>query len=99
MSWSPMPASARASCRCFTATRKRRNSAGTNGSILLLPPLVPGRRGFAIDQDEGDAARFCAVIDPSVVGALLHQNVAGRHMNFRVVEQHVDFAIEHDGVV
>ncbi len=34
-----------------------------------------------------------------MVGALLHQNVAGLHVHFGVVEQHVDLAVEHDGVI
>ena len=40
-----------------------------------------------------------AVVDPGVIGALLHQDVAGLDMDLGVVEQHVDLAVEHDGVI
>src|SRR5215475_7914730 len=60
-----------------------------------------GRRSrlLRIDQDEGDAARLGAAIDPGVIGALLHQYVARLEMNFRFVEQHVDLAGHDDGII
>src|SRR3954469_14134015 len=56
-------------------------------------------RFLGVDQDEGDAAGLGAAVDPGMVGALLHQHVAGLEMNLVIVEQHVDLARHYDGVV
>src|SRR5580704_9127036 len=66
---------------------------------LRLPALLPGRGSLAVDEDEGDAAGLLAVINPGVIGGLLHQHVASLHMDLAVVEQHVDLAVEHDCVI
>ena len=34
-----------------------------------------------------------------MVGALLHHDVAGLHMHFGIIQQHVDLALQHEGVV
>ena len=34
-----------------------------------------------------------------MIGALLDHHVAGFHVHFRIVEQHVDLAFENDGVI
>ena len=57
------------------------------------------RRARRVDQHERDFARSRAAIDPGVVRPLLHEDVAGFHVHFGVVEQHVDLAFEDDRVV
>src|ERR1700761_2518617 len=68
-------------------------------TCLRLPALLPGGGRLRVDQDESDAAYSAAVVDPGMVRALLDQHIARLQMNLRVVHQHVDFAIEHDGIV
>ncbi len=77
-----------------------RDKVTNSASLLLrLPVLLPGRRVFRVDQHEADPARLARLVDPGVVGALLHHDVAGLQVHLLVVEQHVDLAVEHDGVV
>src|SRR5262245_45257573 len=56
-------------------------------------------RLLRINKQEGDAAGLGAAIDPRVIGALLHEHVAGLEVNFRIVEQHVDLPGHDDGVI
>src|SRR5579883_2411925 len=66
---------------------------------LGRPFLRPSGWHFGINQNEGDPARLGAVVDPGVIGALLHQYIAGFDVDLAVVEQHVDLAVEHDRVI
>ena len=47
---------------------------------------------LGVDEDEGDATRLLATIDPGVNGALLHQHVACLKMDIGIIQQHVDLA-------
>ena len=47
---------------------------------------------LGVDEDEGDATRLLAAIDPGVNGALLHQYVACLKMDIGIIQQHVDLA-------
>src|ERR1700676_5474653 len=53
-------------------------------------------RLLRIHQYEQDTARLRAVIDPSVIGGLLHDDVALLEMDRIVVQHHVDLACEDD---
>src|SRR5258708_6327116 len=57
------------------------------------------RRLVSVDEREGDTAVFPSAVHPGVVRPPLHQHVARLEMNLRIVEQHVDLARDHDGVV
>ena len=44
------------------------------------------RRGFhGVDEDERDPARLAAVVYPSMVGALLHQDISGLQVHLGIV--------------
>src|SRR5262249_41541252 len=60
---------------------------------------IPSQRLSRIDQDERDAARLAAAVDPGVVGALLDEHVARPEMDLLLVEFHVDLARHHHRVV
>src|SRR5438309_5872056 len=70
------------------------------GAALNYRPLGSRcSRLFRINEHEGDAAGLGPAIDPGVIGALLHEHIAGLEVNFRIVEQHVDLAGHYNGVV
>src|SRR5580692_8704177 len=48
---------------------------------------------------DGPLSRLGAAIDPGVIGPLLDQYIAGLEMDLRIIEQHVDLAGHHDGIV
>ena len=51
-----------------------------------------------INQHIKHLGYFTGTITPGVIGAHLHQHIAGFEQHFRVVQQHGDLAGEHDGV-
>src|SRR5215470_10268136 len=62
--------------------------------------LGRSRRGFhGVDEDERDPACLAAVVHPSMVGTLLLQDISGLQVHLGIVEQHVDLARQHDGVI
>src|SRR5437773_5430979 len=57
----------------------------------------PERLG--VDEDEGDPRRLRSAIDPGMVRAALHEDVARLQLDRRIVHFHFNFAREDDRVV
>jgi hypothetical protein len=55
---------------------------------------VRGQTGkwLRVDQHESDPAGFGAAIHPGVIRTLLHEDIAGLEMDFRVIQEHIDLA-------
>src|SRR5690349_1249797 len=56
-------------------------------------------RLLGIHQHEDDAARFLAVVEPGMIGGLLHGDVSGFQVHGFVVEHHVDLSRHDDRIV
>src|ERR1039458_6768652 len=66
-------------------------------SVQRLPSAA---RRLGADKHECDDANFAAAVDPVVDRAALHQHVAGLELCYHsVVQLHLDFAGDDDGVV
>ena len=63
-----------------------------------LPVLLPSGRRFCVDENKSDAAILSAVVDPSVVCALLNHDIACLHLYLQLSID-VDFAVEHNCIV
>ena len=60
---------------------------------------VTPSRLLGIHQDEQDAARLRAAIDPSMIGRLLDDDIACLHVDDRVVQHHVNLAGQDNGII
>ncbi len=70
------------------ATLAERRSPRPTWPTLSLPPLW----FLGIHHHEDDAAWLLAVVEPSMIGRLLHDDVSGFEVDGFVVEHHVDLA-------
>ena len=69
------------------------------GGVDLLMHVAAAFELHPIDHREGHAADLVRIVDPRMIGALLHHNVTGLQMQLGVVKQNVDFTLQHDAVV
>jgi hypothetical protein len=64
-----------------------------------MPRRLVNRNRRAVPGDDDGTCCGAEGVDPGVVRALLHHDVARLQMHLGVVKEHVDLAVQHDGIV